>query len=571
MNREGKMERTNHLRGTRLFVFIILIIIFTIYAYAVLPTVSISASPLTIKLGESATLSWTSANATSASIDNGIGSVAVNGSRVVKPTKTATYTITVSGSGGSATAKVTVTVIQPVPSVSITATPEKIQEYGSASLAWVSAYATSATIDNSIGAVAINGSKIVTPSKTTTYTITVSGEGGTNSASVTVSLEIKPKCYAYIPNSYDGTVSVIDTLTNQIATTISVGSEPKGVALSPDKTRAYISLRDYVAILDTNTNTLLDKISVPGANKYMAIHANGIFLYIPGSRLENGNWKYFINVIDTGSKAVVREIPVTGNIYGLAVHPDGTRLYACNYSQNKIAVINAATFEALNDIPLRLPWDLVFKPDGSRFYVIQGYDASLENFSVMDAATHSLVAGLRLAQTDGVTATPLALRVHPDGSRVYVTRNDDKFSVIDAASNSVIGTVPIVGQAANAIGVHPDGSRLYIVCTNSNWLRVFNTSGYTAIATVNLGHAPYGLGNFIGFNATTISGKITKSGTGSRELASRSTESSSVKRCKPTPRAITFWLWTREPTPSCRRKTGLFFPRRESKSRPTEP
>jgi phospholipase C len=75
------------------------------------PTVTLAASPTTISSGQSSTLSWTTTNATSVQVDNGIGAVqAPNGSVKVSPTQTTTYTITATGAGGSATAQVTVTV-----------------------------------------------------------------------------------------------------------------------------------------------------------------------------------------------------------------------------------------------------------------------------------------------------------------------------------------------------------------------------------------------------------------------------------------------------------------------------
>ncbi|HUI84535.1 MAG TPA: alkaline phosphatase family protein [Candidatus Binatia bacterium] len=75
-------------------------------------TVTLSATPGTINAGQSSTLSWTSTNATSAQIDNGIGSVTLPaGSTTVTPTQTTTYTITATGAGGQqATAQATVTV-----------------------------------------------------------------------------------------------------------------------------------------------------------------------------------------------------------------------------------------------------------------------------------------------------------------------------------------------------------------------------------------------------------------------------------------------------------------------------
>ena len=79
------------------------------------PTASLSAEPSSIERGKSATLKWSSSNATSASLNQGIGSVRVNGSREVFPTQTTTYTLTVKGQGGESSATATVTVRVPAP------------------------------------------------------------------------------------------------------------------------------------------------------------------------------------------------------------------------------------------------------------------------------------------------------------------------------------------------------------------------------------------------------------------------------------------------------------------------
>jgi hypothetical protein len=77
------------------------------------PTVAFSAgSTTTIMAGQSTTLSWTSTNATSLTINNGIGNEFLNGSLSVTPAATTIYTVTATGPGGTATATATVTVNQ---------------------------------------------------------------------------------------------------------------------------------------------------------------------------------------------------------------------------------------------------------------------------------------------------------------------------------------------------------------------------------------------------------------------------------------------------------------------------
>jgi len=78
------------------------------------PTCTITANPAAIVAGTSSTLSWTSTNATSASLNQGIGNVSLSGTRIVSPAVTTTYTLSVAGAGGSATCSAPVVVNQPV-------------------------------------------------------------------------------------------------------------------------------------------------------------------------------------------------------------------------------------------------------------------------------------------------------------------------------------------------------------------------------------------------------------------------------------------------------------------------
>jgi hypothetical protein len=70
-----------------------------------------SASPTSIQLGGTSTLSWTITGATSASINNGVGTVtATAGSIAVSPTTSTTYTLTATNASGPATSVTTVNV-----------------------------------------------------------------------------------------------------------------------------------------------------------------------------------------------------------------------------------------------------------------------------------------------------------------------------------------------------------------------------------------------------------------------------------------------------------------------------
>jgi peptidoglycan-associated lipoprotein len=77
--------------------------------------VQFTAEPSTIERGQSATLRWSVSDATTHSIDQGIGTVQATGERRVFPSDSTTYTLTATGPGGTTTARATVNVTAPPP------------------------------------------------------------------------------------------------------------------------------------------------------------------------------------------------------------------------------------------------------------------------------------------------------------------------------------------------------------------------------------------------------------------------------------------------------------------------
>ncbi len=71
---------------------------------------SFVATPSSITAGQSSVLSWTTTNATSLTIDNGVGNVTGATSTTVSPTSTTVYTLTASNSAGTGTAQAVLTV-----------------------------------------------------------------------------------------------------------------------------------------------------------------------------------------------------------------------------------------------------------------------------------------------------------------------------------------------------------------------------------------------------------------------------------------------------------------------------
>ena len=151
-----------------------------------LPSVVIGASPTAVTEGQSVTLMWSSSGADTVEILPDIGTVALVGALEVSPAATTTYIITATGPGGMATDSVTVSVI-PKPIISFSVSPPIIDPGESVTLSWSVEYADSVAIDDpAIGTVGATGSWRVSPSETTTYTLTATGPAGTSTANLTV-------------------------------------------------------------------------------------------------------------------------------------------------------------------------------------------------------------------------------------------------------------------------------------------------------------------------------------------------------------------------------------------------
>ena len=98
---------------------------------------------------------------------------------------------------------------------------------------------------------------------------------------------------AYVTNSGNNTVSVVDTATNSVAATIPVGWAPVGIVANGTGTRVYVvncgSLCTLtggayywaVSVIDTSTNTVAAVVPIGVNPTNIAISPNGSFGWCP--------------------------------------------------------------------------------------------------------------------------------------------------------------------------------------------------------------------------------------------------------------------------------------------------
>src|SRR5215469_14133800 len=149
---------------------------------------------------------------------------------------------------------------------------------------------------------------------------------------------------AYITNqgvypNFAKNVTVIDTATNKVVTTIGVGLAPSGVAVTPDGKKAYVANRAVsgtVSVIDTATNAVSATIAVGSNPVGVAVKPDGSKVYV--ANRGNGT----VSVINTATNAVSATIEVGLAPFGVAVTPDGSTVYVTNLN-NTVSVIATAT------------------------------------------------------------------------------------------------------------------------------------------------------------------------------------------------------------------------------------
>jgi YVTN family beta-propeller protein len=257
---------------------------------------------------------------------------------------------------------------------------------------------------------------------------------------------------AYIPNLNSGDVSAIDTDTNTVVKTIPVGGSPEAIAITPDGKTVYVGNRGSgsVSAIDTTTNTVAETITVGMAPVAIAITPtlDGKTAYVANRGSDN------VSAIDTDTNTVAETIPVGVEPIAIAITPDGTAAYVANPGSGSVSAIDTATNSVMKTVTVGTePRAIAITLDGKTAYVA---NLNSETVSAIDTATSTV------AKTITVGRSPGAIAITPDSETAYVANaRSENVSVITTADNTVAKTVT-VGKFAEDIAITPDGKTAYV-------------------------------------------------------------------------------------------------------------
>lgn len=260
--------------------------------------------------------------------------------------------------------------------------------------------------------------------------------------------------FAYVVNTGDNNVQIIDLASNTTAGMIDIGdgTAPEKIAFASD-TKAYVSSNwtKSVKVVDLSSQTVVNSIDV-GVAPWGVAFANGK-VYVCNTGVVYGDETTYgqgtVSVIDTATDNILKTINVETNPTDVVVDSNGKVLVLCtgNYADitGKIVVIDSQTDSASPPIDLGVtPSGITITKNGI------AYITSFGGLLSFDVAASTLVHDASSALTDFAGGSGLAADV---AGNVYITVPDwtgggqDKLLVMDA-SEQLIGTYPAGGGAS---------------------------------------------------------------------------------------------------------------------------
>ncbi len=158
-----------------------------------------------------------------------------------------------------------------------------------------------------------------------------------------------------------GLLAAIDPRTGMTLGTAPVGSKPSGLALSKDGRLAYVvnSSNGNVTVVDTIPMQAYSPIGVGVAPQKIAATPDGTKFLVTNSGSAS------VSVIDAATNRVVGTVPVGNGATDIKLSPDGTRAYVSNRDDGTISVIDTTSMKAIHvtdAMPRSSPIGLAVRP-----------------------------------------------------------------------------------------------------------------------------------------------------------------------------------------------------------------
>ena len=286
--------------------------------------------------------------------------------------------------------------------------------------------------DGSTSYVAASGSSTVSEIDATTNTLIAKAEAESEPTGIHISPDGK---FVYAVNAYSSNVSVMSTQPFARLTNIPTGYLPMYSVLSPDGLRLYVSNYDAtITVIDTVAQQVVDTIkTAPDGSTQafgLAINSSGKRLYA----LTGYNTFHGVLVIDTATDAVLQHIPIAGDIAQIAIASKGDTAYISgDTNQPFLIVVDLGKGQQTDPLFVHEPFGVKIAPRG-KFIYTGATDRPC--ISVINRENGQVVSRTQVAGN-------VSIALDHEGSRLFAT--GPVVTVLDTASRTVVTTVDTGG------------------------------------------------------------------------------------------------------------------------------
>ncbi|HWU37189.1 MAG TPA: YncE family protein, partial [Candidatus Acidoferrum sp.] len=196
----------------------------------------------------------------------------------------------------------------------------------------------------------------------------------------------------YVANMGDGSVTVIDGVTNHPTGVYTGGGDPYAVAVNSETNTIYVAnLGGTVSVIDGATNWF---INVPVGRYPDAVAVNPVSNLIYVTNYGDGT----VSVIDGAHNTIVATVVVGDGPGSIAVDPVTNAIYVANSVTGTVSAFNGVD-RLVTTVPVRSsPYAVVLNPTTNRVYVANSGDGTV-----------SVIAGLNSDPLQFIPVTPCRL------------------------------------------------------------------------------------------------------------------------------------------------------------------
>jgi len=312
---------------------------------------------------------------------------------------------------------------------------------------------------------------------------------------------------AYVSNEDGESVSVIDTDSNEVVATVTVGKRPRGLKLNRDGSLLYVAVSglpkcppsvpdaecaklkrdlqaDGIARIDTATLRLKGILKSGSDPEQFDLSPDGKRLYVSNEDSAQAT------VLDADQGAIVGTLPMGHEPEGVRVAPNGKWVVVTSETDNSLSLVDTRSLKVLKTLTVGVrPRDLAFTPDSEFAYVSGEGDASLTRVPIPAGAPVTLILQLQK------NARPMGVVFDAARKRIYMTTGRGGTVAVVAPDGDVgklVADIP-VGARPWGIALSPDGKRLYTANGSSNDVTVVDTSSLRVLKKIPVGKGPWGV------------------------------------------------------------------------------